>query len=151
MYTTRSASRILKTPTSVTFRALKGPTPLTRSFCSSNVLFTKISETIKDDHRRIESAYNKILDAKDAEEKDKWRNQFTWELACHSIGEELVVYPAFEKFLTDGKKIADNDRLDHKIVSFFFFFKKKKKEPKNTETSFLLFVLVFVRTWLLIL
>ncbi|CAD6449437.1 10ae02ec-d6ed-4af7-8f78-fee0b52ce790 [Sclerotinia trifoliorum] len=40
-----------------------------------------------------------------------------WELARHSIGEELVVYPAFAKHLgMQGQKMADNDRAEHQTV-----------------------------------
>jgi hemerythrin superfamily protein len=74
---------------------------------------TKISEAIKDDHQELEEAYNKILNASTDDEKTRWRNQFTWELARHSIGEELVLYPAFEQHLSSGKEKADKDRQEH--------------------------------------
>jgi len=49
-----------------------------------------------------------------------WANQFRWELARHSVGEELLLYPAFEKHLgAEGKKMADEDRADHQTVSTF--------------------------------
>jgi|SRR5579859_2961256 len=39
------------------------------------------------------------------------------ELARHSIGEELVVYPAFEKYLGGrGKQLAEEDRSEHQTV-----------------------------------
>jgi hemerythrin superfamily protein len=76
-----------------------------------------ISQAIINDHRELEQAYNNIKNARDEDEKTRWRNQFTWELARHSIGEELVVYPAFEKHLPDGKEIADKDRREHLTVS----------------------------------
>ncbi|RPA97985.1 hypothetical protein L873DRAFT_1828812 [Choiromyces venosus 120613-1] len=66
--------------------------------------YPTVSEAIKTDHRELESYYNEIT---------RWRNQFTWELARHSIGEELVVYPAMEKYLTDGKAMAAKDRAEH--------------------------------------
>ncbi|PYH43063.1 HHE domain protein [Aspergillus saccharolyticus JOP 1030-1] len=77
---------------------------------------TLISDEIKKDHRDLEEAYNHILNATTDDEKHRWQNQFTWELARHSIGEELVVYPAFEKHLSDGKAMADKDRAEHKTV-----------------------------------
>jgi iron-sulfur cluster repair protein YtfE (RIC family) len=50
-------------------------------------------------------------------EQQKWLNQFTWELARHSIGEELVVYPSFESKLgVEGKAIADQDRKEHQTA-----------------------------------
>jgi hemerythrin superfamily protein len=78
---------------------------------------TLISQAIKNDHRELEDAYNKILSATTSDEKCRWQNQFTWELARHSIGEELLVYPALESNLPDGKQLADKDRAEHQEVS----------------------------------
>ena len=42
------------------------------------------------------------------------------ELARHSIGEELVVYPAMEKYMgDDGVAKANHDREEHQQVSLF--------------------------------
>ncbi|KAJ6088464.1 hypothetical protein N7486_009725 [Penicillium sp. IBT 16267x] len=75
-----------------------------------------ISAAIKKDHREIEEYYDKILTSTTEKEKTQWQNQFTWELARHSIGEELVVYPQFEKLLADGRAMADKDRKEHLSV-----------------------------------
>lgn len=56
---------------------------------------TRIIDAIKADHREIEEYYNNILNYTDDKEKTQWQNQFTWELARRSIGEDLVVYPEF--------------------------------------------------------
>ncbi len=43
--------------------------------------------------------------------------QFEQELKKHSSAEEMILYPAFEKYLGDeGKKIADEDRAEHETV-----------------------------------
>lgn len=77
-----------------------------------------ISDAIKKDHREIEEYYNNILRASDDDSKTRWQNQFVWELARHSISEELVVYPAMEKNLgPKGKEMAEKDRAEHQIVS----------------------------------
>ncbi|KAK2864995.1 hypothetical protein FQN49_004017 [Arthroderma sp. PD_2] len=76
----------------------------------------KISDTIKSDHRAIEESYDKIVNSSDYEEQVRYQNQFTWELARHSIGEELVVYPAFEEHIENGKAMADKDRQEHQVV-----------------------------------
>lgn len=78
---------------------------------------TGIVDTIKSDHRDLEQAYQNILRAPDHDGKTRWQNQFTWELARHSIGEELVVYPAMEKHMPDGKSRTDHDRAEHQTVS----------------------------------
>ncbi|KAG0302444.1 hypothetical protein BGZ98_007489 [Dissophora globulifera] len=77
----------------------------------------RVSEAIKRDHREVEDAYYNIIDENASkDEKIRWQNQFVWELARHSVGEELVIYPAMEKLLPDGKKLADQDRLEHQKV-----------------------------------
>ncbi|PMD22457.1 hypothetical protein NA56DRAFT_570169 [Hyaloscypha hepaticicola] len=76
-----------------------------------------ISEAIKKDHQEIKEYANNIRAATDDDTKTRWQNQFTWELARHSIGEELVVYPAFAKHLgAKGQEMADKDRAEHQSV-----------------------------------
>jgi hemerythrin superfamily protein len=78
---------------------------------------SRISDAIKKDHRELQQYYNNIIGAQDNDEATRWQNQFTWELARHSIGEELVVYPAFEKKLGDkGQRMAEKDRDEHQAV-----------------------------------
>ncbi|KAK4642152.1 hypothetical protein QC761_512470 [Podospora bellae-mahoneyi] len=89
----------------------------------------RVSDRIKHDHRELESYYNKIKSAKSEDEKVRWQNQFVWELARHSIAEELVVYPAMEKHVPDGLKLAEKDRSEHQIV------KEKLYEFQQMEAS----------------
>lgn len=84
--------------------------------CLQVANMTRISDAIKKDHRELEEYYNKIVNSIDEDEKTRYQNQFTWELARHSHGEELVVYPAFEKNLANGKSMADKDRDEHQAV-----------------------------------
>ncbi|KXG48474.1 uncharacterized protein PGRI_023440 [Penicillium griseofulvum] len=70
----------------------------------------RISEAIKDDHRKLESYYNIIVNSEDEDEQTRFQNQFTWELARHAVAEELVVFPALEKVRPDGKAKTDDDR-----------------------------------------
>lgn len=78
-----------------------------------------VVDTITQDHRELEQYYNNILNAKDNDEATRWQNQFTWELARHSIAEELVVYPAFGKYMGEaGQQMADKDRAEHQTVSY---------------------------------
>jgi hemerythrin superfamily protein len=76
-----------------------------------------ISDAIKKDHQEIKEYAENIRTATDDDSKTRWQNQFTWELARHSIGEELVVYPAFAKHLgAKGQAMADKDRDEHQSV-----------------------------------
>ncbi|OQD72002.1 hypothetical protein PENPOL_c001G08751 [Penicillium polonicum] len=76
----------------------------------------RISEAIKDDHRRLESYYNIILNSEDKDELTQFQNQFVWELARHAVAEELVVFPALEKVRSDGKEKIDDDRREHSAL-----------------------------------
>jgi hypothetical protein len=62
-----------------------------RRFSTTTAFMTLIYEAIKHDHREIENVHKKILGATNVSVKRQWQNQLTWELARHSIGEELVV------------------------------------------------------------
>ncbi|RHZ45588.1 HHE domain protein [Aspergillus thermomutatus] len=89
----------------------------------------RITDTVKQDHREIEACYQKIINASNRDEQTRFQNLFTWELARHAIGEELVVYPAFEKHLPDGIAMADKDRREHQTV------KEKLKKFQNLDPS----------------
>jgi hypothetical protein len=52
----------------------------------------------------------------DPSAQERWANLFTWEVARHSVGEEIVVYPLMEKYLgAEGYKLAEGDRRDHQV------------------------------------
>ncbi len=95
-------------------------TPTYRPFSAAPARMTRVSEVIIQDHRDLEEAYNHIVKASNDDERTRWQNQFTWELARHSLGEELVIYPQFEKKLANGKEMADKDRKEHLTVSLHF-------------------------------
>jgi len=92
-----------------------------------------ISDAIKKDHQEIKEYAENIRTATDNGSKIRWQNQFTWELARHSIGEELVVYPAFAKHLgAKGQAMADKDRDEHQSVKDALY-KFQKLTPENPE------------------
>ncbi|ETI25458.1 hypothetical protein G647_02231 [Cladophialophora carrionii CBS 160.54] len=96
-----------------------------------------VSEAIKHDHAELKEYYNNILNATDTESKIRWQNQFTWELARHSIGEELVVYPAMEEHLGDeGKQLAQKDRDGHnKVKQLLYKFQGLAPSSKDFEPT----------------
>jgi len=73
------------------------------------------SQAITTDHKELKDYYNKIVaPGADTDTQERYKNAFAWELARHSIGEEIVIYPMFEKYMGDkGKQMADNDRAQH--------------------------------------
>ncbi|KAF9523615.1 HHE domain-containing protein [Crepidotus variabilis] len=74
--------------------------------------------SITNDHREIFDCYDQYVKSQgDHDAQQRWSNQLAWEVARHSVGEELVVYPLLEKHLgADGKKMADEDRAEHQEV-----------------------------------
>jgi hemerythrin superfamily protein len=89
-----------------------------------------ISQVIVKDHRELEQYYNEVINSNDVDHQERYGNQFTWELARHSVGEELVVYPQFEKVLGDkGHKMAEEDRKEHHRV------KEMLKDFQNTSAK----------------
>jgi hemerythrin superfamily protein len=77
---------------------------------------TRVSDHIKHDHEELREYYNNIKNAQRDDDKVKWQNQFVWELARHSVAEEIVVYPAFEKHIPNGVVMAEKDRSEHQQV-----------------------------------
>lgn len=92
-----------------------------------------ISETIERDQRAVQHQSQRIMDletennnkgGREAEEKGggigeqetRAQNQLTWELARALVGEELVLYPAIEKYLRDGHEMVEADRKLHDEV-----------------------------------
>jgi hemerythrin superfamily protein len=78
-----------------------------------------ISEAITKDHRELKQYYDEIVNnPDDIDHQTRYGNQFTWELARHSVAEELLVYPAMEKYMGErGKEHAEHDRKQHHRVS----------------------------------
>lgn len=77
----------------------------------------RIKDAIMDDHVRILHAYDEIKAAIDDDGRARWQNNFVWELARHSVAEELVLYKKFEQYLGEkGKEMAKQDRAEHQQV-----------------------------------
>jgi len=91
--------------------------PVAAARSLATAAYRTVSDAIKSDHRELETYYSHILSASDVDSKIRWQNQFVWKLARHSISEELVVYPALERFLKGGGDgVADKDRAAHRDV-----------------------------------
>ena len=87
-----------------------------RQFSITLSRMSTITGVVTHDHVELDEYYQNILNAKDNDTKTRWQNQLAWELARHSIAEELVVYPAMEKYIPNGKAMADEDRQEHAKV-----------------------------------
>jgi hemerythrin superfamily protein len=87
-----------------------------RQFSTSIFKMSLVSDVIKHDHRELEAYYDRIINSSNEDEQTRYQNLFAWELARHSIGEELVVYPQLEKRVTGGHDLAERDRAEHQKV-----------------------------------
>ncbi|KAJ6138854.1 hypothetical protein N7471_005340 [Penicillium samsonianum] len=96
----------------------------------------RISEAIKDDHRKLESYYNIIVNSEDEDEQTRFQNQFTWELARHAVAEELVVFPALEKVRFNSKEKLDDDRREHSALKemLYVFQDLNSSDPRFVPT-----------------
>ncbi|XP_055337109.1 uncharacterized protein LOC129587396 [Paramacrobiotus metropolitanus] len=73
-------------------------------------------EQILDDHKEMRAFIDKIQQTcpSQPEEATKWLHQLVWEVARHSVAEELILYPLMETELgAVGKNLADSSRADH--------------------------------------
>ncbi|KAF4338901.1 hypothetical protein FBEOM_7197 [Fusarium beomiforme] len=97
-------------------------------------LSSAISDTIIQDHRELEKYYNEVINSTDHGHQQRFGNQLVWELARHSIGEELVVYPAFEKYMgPKGQEMADSDRQEHHKIKKLL---KEFQSMKSTDPDY---------------
>lgn len=88
-----------------------------RKMTTPNISPDSIESKVKEDHGEIFCWYDKYLALKsNPDEQKKWMNQLIWEIARHSVAEEIVLYPVFEDKLPNGKELADENRRQHDQV-----------------------------------
>jgi hypothetical protein len=76
-----------------------------------------ISATLKQDHIQIQAIYQRIVASDVRDEQIRWQNLFVWEVARNTVGEELVLYPALEKHVQGGDRLAKKGRQENQQVS----------------------------------
>ncbi len=91
-----------------------------------------IDKLILADHSLIKTIYEKY---KNSSNKDnaKWRNQLIYEIARHTISEELILYPLFRYSIPDGEKWYQDSIKEHQNV------KKHLYDSQNIDPSDLSF------------
>lgn len=110
----RAAPRLLTKPQ---LTSIYTPAFAVRSFSATPLNNGRVSDAIIEDHKELKSYYDKVMNSSDPKTQTEYANQFVWELARHSIAEEIVVYPAMEKHVPNGMDMAEKDRQEHRIVS----------------------------------
>jgi len=129
----RAAPRLLAKPQ---LPSIYTPAFAVRSFSATPSNSGRVSDAIIEDHKELKSYYDKIMNSSDAKTQTEYQNQFVWELARHSIAEEIVVYPAMEKHVPDGKDMAEKDRQEHRAVKekLYEFQGMKPDQPEFKPT-----------------
>ncbi|PGH04353.1 hypothetical protein GX51_03512 [Blastomyces parvus] len=95
-----------------------------------------ISDSIKKDHRELEAFHNQIVNADHDIMKARFQHQLVWEVARLSAAEELLLYPAFEQHLPDGKERVERDRERHQQTKDQLMeFQSMKPTDANFEPS----------------
>ncbi|OTA88981.1 hypothetical protein M434DRAFT_79862 [Hypoxylon sp. CO27-5] len=108
-----------------------------RSFSATAAARGPLLSAIAHDHRELESYYPHIVDNKTSDERTRYQNLFVWELARHSVAEEMIVYPAMEKHLEDGHDLAWKDRNQHQTIKEQLYrFQSLKAEDPDFEPTF---------------
>lgn len=99
-----------------TTRAQIHSTLSSRLFSSTATARGPLLSAIKHDHQELRAYEPHIITNENSDERIRYRNIFVWELARYLIGEEIVVYPAMEKHLNDGRDVASKDCNQHQTV-----------------------------------
>jgi hemerythrin-like domain-containing protein len=116
MTTTSSNPGISSSPSTAVHGNIGPPLRTFTDAASAPAAHVRILQAVRHDHRELASHSHKILNSTDPDEQTRYQNQFTWELARHAIGEELVVYPAIAKHVNKGQAIADKNRAEHQVL-----------------------------------
>jgi hemerythrin superfamily protein len=75
-----------------------------------------VTQIIEDDHREVERLFVEYAAAVTAEEKDRLIDELRLELAPHAGAEEILVYPALRRAVSDGKDQADEAIDEHQAI-----------------------------------
>ncbi|KAI1483826.1 HHE domain protein [Daldinia eschscholtzii] len=130
----------LSRPSSISqglLRAQPFPPFLHHPFSTTATRWGPLLNTISHDHRELEAYYPHIIDNKSADERTRYRNLFVWELARHSVAEEMIIYPAIEKHVEGGRNIANKDRDQHQsIKEHLYRLQNLKAEDPDFEPTF---------------
>lgn len=75
----------------------------------------RLTDAISADHRELQAYFDRLVHSDDPDEQTRFQNQLTWGLARHVVGEELVLFPALDRYLGPGE--ATQDRRQNQTVS----------------------------------
>jgi len=77
---------------------------------------SNLTQALVGDHTKTRGIYASIQRSLFKQQTEEFANQLIWEIARHSAGEEVVVYPLYEKYLENGVAHAEQSRKEHNLV-----------------------------------
>lgn len=89
----------------------------------------QIENLVLADHILIRSVYEKLNTSSTNEEADKWRNELVYEIARHSLAEEIIMYPIMREKFPDGERWFKESNEEHHQV------KKSLYEAQNIDMN----------------
>ncbi|EPS31676.1 hypothetical protein POX_d06131 [Penicillium oxalicum] len=81
----------------------------------------RLTDAISADHRELQAYFDRLVHSDDPDEQTRFQNQLTWGLARHVVGEELVLFPALDRYLGPGEATQDrrqNQTIKEKLQVF---------------------------------
>lgn len=77
----------------------------------------KLSVALEQDYDQVAIFHQGAGAAPTLDEKRGFQNALIWELARHTVAKELVVFPAVEEVVDNGKELVEKERHAHQKVS----------------------------------
>ncbi|CAG8536200.1 945_t:CDS:2 [Ambispora leptoticha] len=77
---------------------------------------TDVFTQILKDHNCIKGLYRLFQGETDPKNREKFADGIIREATIHTYTEEIVVYRAYEKYMPDGKKYAQDSLKDHEFI-----------------------------------
>ncbi|KAI1337884.1 hypothetical protein F5Y15DRAFT_417670 [Xylariaceae sp. FL0016] len=90
--------------------------PIARTFTASALLRGPLAEAIKAGHHELKSYHPHLTSHKDVDERVRYQNLFTWELARQAVAQDIVIYPAMDDALNEGVGIAKKSRAQSQKI-----------------------------------
>lgn len=76
---------------------------------------------------------DKVLEATDPLDKERWANQLVWQVTRHLVAEEMYLYPLMEKRMdvAKAKEMTDRDRLQDEEIKRRIIGLEEMKASQN--------------------
>ncbi len=84
------------------------------------------------DHTVAKSIYEKFCACINKDEAVKWRNQLVYEIAVHSLAEEIILYPVIKSDLPNGEFLYNQSIQEHRQLKDDLY-KAQNLDPSNLE------------------